>query len=165
MSNNTKFRGFGWTLGVLFGVCVAGNAFAQAASPIQITNSVFQEVEVKAADGKTSKKLVPADKVVPGGEVIYRIDVTNTGKAAASDVAINNPVPAGIEVSDDTQSPPTAVSVDGGKTYGDLARLTVAGADGTPRAARLSDVTHLRWVLAQLAPGAHKQVVFRARVK
>ena len=150
---------------VLAGVVASGVAFAQAASPIQISNAVYQEVEVKAPDGKITKKLVPAAKVVPGGEVVYQIDVVNTGKVAATDVAIDNAVPAGLTLSDDSKSPPSAVSVDAGKTYGELAKLTVPGEDGKPRAAQLSDVTHMRWVLAQVAPGAKNQVMFRARVK
>lgn len=165
MSMSTKVRGFGWTLGVLVGASVAGHAFAQEASPIKVGNAVYQEVEVKAPDGKITRKLVPAAKVAPGGEVIYRIEVANTGKQAATDLAVDNPVPKGLMLTDDSKTPPTAVSVDGGKTYGNLAQLTVTAADGTSRAAQLSDVTHLRWVLAHLAPNSKNEVGFRARVK
>lgn len=152
-------------LGMTLCLAVSGVAAAQDASPIQITNTVFQEVEIKAADGTTSTKLVPAAKVVPGGEVVYHIDVVNNGAAAATDVAINNAVPTGLVLSNDPKPAASVVSVDGGETFGDLAGLTVTGADGAPRAAQLTDVTHLRWVLATLAPGAKAQVVFHARVK
>ena len=165
MGRITKFRGFGWVLCAFVGVCAAGHAFAQAASPIRITNAVFHEVEVTAADGKVTKKLVPALKVAPGGEVIYRIEVSNTGKQPATDLAVDNPVPAGLVLTDDSETPPTAVSVDGGKTYGELTELVVTAADGTSRAAQLSDVTHLRWILARLAPAGKSEVGFRARVK
>ena len=134
-------------------------------SPIEITNTVFQEVEATAADGSTSKKLVPAAKVVPGGEVVYYIDVVNHGDTAAADIAINNAVPAGLVLSGDPKPAASEVSVDGGETFGNLAALAVTGADGAQRAAQLTDVTNLRWVIATLAPGAKAQVVFRARVK
>ena len=52
MSKNNKVKGFGWTLGVLVGACLAGHAFAQAASPVHLTNAVYQEIDVKAKDGK-----------------------------------------------------------------------------------------------------------------
>jgi hypothetical protein len=41
------------------------------------------------------------------------------------------------------------VSVDAGKSWGPLAKLTVRGADGAPRPAQGSDVTHLRWKLGK----------------
>ena len=157
-------------LGATLCLAVSGAALAQDASqaqssPIQITNTVFQEVDVTAADGTVGKKLVPAAKVVPGGEVMYHIDVANDGDAVATDIAINNAVPAGLVLSGDPSPAASEVSVDGGETFGDLADLAVTGADGAPRAAQLTDVTNLRWVIATLAPGGKTQVVFRARVK
>ncbi len=165
MSKVTKIHGFGWALGALVGVCVAGHAVAQAASPVTITNAVFQEVQVKAKDGKVSTKLVPAAKVVPGTEVVYEIGYSNNGTQSATGVTINNPVPTGLELVSEGDTPATSVSVDGGVTYGKLAELFVLGKDGEPRPARMADVTNLRWVVAQLAPGAKGKVTFRARVK
>lgn len=153
-----------WTLGVLFGVSVAGHAFAQA-NPVQITNAVYQEVDVKAKDGKVTKKMVPAAKVVPGTEVVYEIGYSNSGTQSATGVTINNPVPKGLELVGEGDTPATSVSVDGGVTYGKLADLFVLGKDGEPRPARTADVTNLRWDLAQLAPGAKGKVSFRAKVK
>jgi len=150
-------------LGFALGLAVSGVVFAQDASPIQITNAVFQEVEVKAADGTVDKKLVPATAVVPGGEVVYEITYQNSGSDTATDVVINNPLPeelsyVGSSVRVD------AFSVDGGKTFGKLADLKVETADG-PRAAEAADVTNLRWIVDSLAPGAKGVVGFRARVK
>lgn len=165
MSKYTKVHGFGWALGVLVGACVAGHAFAQAASPVVITNAVYQETDVKAADGKVTRKLVPAAKVVPGSEVVYEIGYSNNGTQSATGVTINNPVPKGLELVSEGETPTTAVSVDGGVTYGKLAELFVLDKGGEPRPARISDVTNLRWVVAQLAPGAKGKVTFRAKVK
>ena len=165
MSKNIKVTGFGWTLGVLVGVCVAGHALAQAASPVKLTNAVYQELQVKAKDGKVTTKLVPAAKVVPGTEVVYEIGYSNNGTQSATGVTINNPVPKGLELVGEGDTPATSVSVDGGVTYGKLAELFVLGNDGEPRPARMADVTNLRWVIAQLAPGASGKVSFRAKVK
>ncbi len=165
MSKITKIHGFGWALGVLVGVCVAGHALAQAASPVTITNAVYQETDVKAPDGKVTRKLMPAAKVVPGSEVVYEIGYSNNGTQSATGVTINNPVPNGLELVSEGDTPATSVSVDGGVTYGKLAELFVLGKDGEPRPARMGDVTDLRWVVAQLAPGAKGKVTFRAKVK
>lgn len=159
------YKAVNWTLGVVFGLFVASHAFAQSASPVQITNAVYQQVDVKGKDGKITRKMVPAAKVVPGSEVVYEIGYANNGTQSATGVTINNPVPKGLEFVGDGDTPATAVSVDGGKSYGKLAALFVLGKDGEPRPARTADVTNLRWDLAVLAPGAKGKVMFRAKVK
>lgn len=151
-------------LGLALCVAVCGVAFAQDASPIQITNAVFQEVEVKAADGTTSKKLVPAAKVIPGGEVVYEITYRNSGTEPATDLAIDNPLPKEVVYVGASVEPAT-VSVDGGENFGDLQELAVFGADGEPRPAQSTDITNLRWIIASLPPGGEGKVTFRARVK
>ncbi|MEO5566240.1 MAG: hypothetical protein ABIR05_06240 [Luteimonas sp.] len=143
----------------------SGAAFSQAASGLVLDNAVFQEVQVKGPDGKVSIKRVPVTTVVPGNEVIYEIRYDNAGKAPATDVAINNPVPTALAFVATEGAPVTAVSVDGGKNFGKLADLTVAGNDGKPRAAQNEDVTNLRWVVARIDPGSKGKVSFRARVK
>lgn len=165
MRNYTNVRSAGWALGVLAGVCIAGAALAQAASPVTITNAVYQEANVRGADGQVTRKLVPAAKVVPGSEVVYEIAYSNNGTQPATGVTINNPVPDGLALVSEGDTPATSVSVDGGVTYGRLAELFVLGKDGEPRPARMGDVTNLRWVVAQLAAGAKGKVTFRAKVK
>ena len=158
-----NIRSARWAIALAALLCM-GAAQSQSGGPLQISNAVYQEVEVQAADGTTSKKLVPAARVVPGGEVVYEISYANTGDQAASDIAINNPLPAEVAFVD-AATEPSVVSVDGGATFGQLDQLTVADADGNVRAAQASDVTNLRWVIASLAPGASGKVTFRARVK
>ena len=82
----------------------------------------------------------------------------------ATDVVINNPLPAEV-VYVGGEPAPVAVSVDGGKTFGKLEALTVAGKNNEKRAAEKADVTNVRWIVASLAPGATGKIVYRARVK
>lgn len=163
--NTSSIRMLGLASVLFVGQALAGMAHAQEQGALKITNAVFQEVEVKAADGKVAKKLVPAAKVVPGGEVVYEISYDNTGKDPATDVAITNPVPRELAFIDVVGMPATSMSVDGGKQFGQLTALQVAGSDGAKRPAQPSDVTTLRWVLPTLKPGAQGKVSFRARVK
>jgi uncharacterized repeat protein (TIGR01451 family) len=161
--NISSIRMLGIALALVAGVA-APEARAQAASsPLQFTNAVFHEVEVKAANGKVTKKLVPVTHAVPGDEVIYEIAYKNNGKAAATDIVVNNPLPKEMTfVSASTE--PTAVSVDG-KKYGKLADLTVTLPNGATRPALTSDITQLRWIVSSLAGGANGKVTFRAKVK
>jgi len=165
MSTTHPLRKLGLALCLIAGLGAFGSGFAQAAGALEISNTVFQEVQVTAADGTTSTKLVPATKVVPGETVVYEISYRNTGKDSASKITINNPLPDGLIYVVGKGTPVSAVSVDGGANYGLLPDLVVIGADGNPRAAKASDVTHLRWVVPPLAAGASGTVTFHAIVK
>ena len=140
---------------------------AHAAGGLQLSNQVFQEIEVIGADGKPERKTVPAATVVPGTEVFYVITYRNSGDKPADNIAITNPVPAELEyVSVLGPAPANQVSVDGGKQYGALASLSVTGADGKSRPAEAADVTHVRWMLnTALPPGDGGAVSFKARLK
>lgn len=164
MGMNSKIRLAGWTLCVLAGIAVSGVALAQAAGAVKVTNAVFQEVEVKAPDGKTVKKLVPATRATPGDEVVYEIGYRNDGADTATDLAIDNPLPREVTYISASKDP-TVVSVDGGKKFGPLSQLTVTSPDGKTRPARASDITNLRWIVATLPGGASGKVTFRAAVK
>ena len=162
--NTSGTRLLGFALAILASHSMAGAAHAQAASPIRITNSAYQEVVVKADDGSVSKKLVPAARVVPGDDVVYELSYANHGDASASNVRLDNPVPKEL-VFVDAPIPPAVVSVDDGKHFAALDELTIPLADGTSRPAQPADITNLRWIVATLAPGASGKVVYRARVR
>ncbi len=157
-------RNGAWALGMLTALALAGPSWAQAASGVEIKTSAYQEVEVKAEDGTVSKKLVPAARVVPGDEVVYEITYSNKGAEAATDLAINNPVPGAVVFLQST-NPPSAVSVDKGENYGNLGDLRVEGPEGQVRPAQPADITNLRWMIASLAPGAQGTIRYRVRVK
>lgn len=152
-----------WLLAGLAMLCAG---VATAAGGVELDAKVFQQVEVKAADGSASLKTVPAATVVPGSEVTYVVTYRNTGAEPADAVTIDNPVPAElVYVASAGDRAIDAVSVDGGSQYGVLAELTVTGEDGQPRPAQAADVTHLRWVLGSLPAGAEGTVSYVAKVK
>lgn len=159
--HTSRIRMLGLALAVF--VCPLA-AHAQDQGALKITNAVFQEVQVKAPDGKVTTKLVPAAKVAPGDEVVYEIGYHNEGADTATDLAIDNPMPSEMTFVSASKEP-TVVSVDGGKKFGELAQLTVAGPDGKTRQARPADITNLRWTVATLPGGASGKVTFRAKVK
>ena len=142
----------------------ASQALAQ--NGLELRNEVFQEIDVKAADGTVRRERVPAAKVVPGTEVIYVITYRNGGSKPATDVVITNPIPTELAYQPQQGPGPSAVpdvSVDAGTSFGALASLSVKGTDGKPRPAQGSDVTHVRWQLREpVAPGAQGSVSYRA---
>jgi uncharacterized repeat protein (TIGR01451 family) len=153
----------------LAGAVVVWAGHARAADALQLTNEVFQEIEIKSPEGKIERKTVRATRVVPGTEVIYVITYKNGGDQPAEDVIVTNPVPKDLEYVSATfatgEGTPE-VSVDGGKNFGALSRLTVSDGDGKPRAAKPSDVTHVRWSLkSAVKPGEEGKVSFRAKLE
>jgi uncharacterized repeat protein (TIGR01451 family) len=147
------------------GVMMTSSLAAQAAG-VQLTNSVFKEVESKTAAGKIETKLVPAGVVVPGDRMLFVMGYKNAGTKPAGNVIITNPVPSEVQYVRAQDGGEPVVSVDGGKTFGNIATLTVKNADGSSRAARASDVTHVRWQISRaLTPGETGQVSFRGQLK
>lgn len=139
------------------------------AGDLELKSAAYQDLAVKGKDGKVQKKRQPVTTALPGAEITYIITYRNNGTRPATDVVVNNPVPAAMVYqagSADGAGTRIEVSVDGGKQYGALEALRVKAADGSLRAARGEDVTHVRWtVLGAVAPGKEGSVSYRATVK
>jgi uncharacterized repeat protein (TIGR01451 family) len=126
-------------------------------------------LDVKAtAAVRQDNALVPADRVMPGDEVFYTLEIRNKGSrplpAPTVDFAIpahmryvaNSAVGAGAEVS---------YSVDGGHSFERPDNLTVAVGTNR-RLATPADYTHIRWRLKHaLKAKALALARFRAIVK
>lgn len=140
-----------------------------AAGQISLKTEAFVEREVSNPDGSTSKVREPAADVFPGTEVIYVMSFSNVGDKAIEDLVVNDPVPGAMRYKAGSSFGPSSVpqvSVDGGKQYGRLDRLSVPAADGKLRAATEDDVTHVRWLVNYtLKPGNTGSVGFRAVLK
>jgi len=163
-----KTRG-GWCFDVLLALAVVilpALAQAQDKGCILLKTEAQVEETTTDAQGKAGKKLVPAEKIVPGSEVIYTVSATNVCDQPAEAVVIDNPVPTHMAyVADTAIGPGTEVtfSIDGGFNYDKPDTLRVANPDGTQRVATAADYTHIRWVMRNaLKPGAKAFARFRA---
>lgn len=113
-----------------------------AAAPVAVSNDVYVERENASA-----RVLEPATTLRRGDRVIYVV----SWRAARPDrFTITNPLPATVAYQGSADGA-EQVSVDGGRTWGELGALRVrdrgAWRDATPE-----DVTHVRWqVPRQLA--------------
>ena len=149
------------------GLATLSPAPAQTKSAVALESVI--EVESKDAAGTLSYRSPKKGNVVPGDNLRFSIYYANTSDEPASALSVTNPIPNAVEfvrVEEDW----ALLSVDGGKTFGALADLTVtetntAGVSET-RAATPADVTHIRWKLDRpLGPQEKGSLRFHGRVR
>ncbi len=134
------------------------------AGGISLQSSVLKAESVALPGGSVSQRLVPAAKALPGDLMVYTLAYRNEGNLPASDVVLNNPIPTTMIYRGAGEGGEPEVSVDG-VHFGRLPDLTVTGPGGN-RAAKLADVTHVRWHLVQPIPaGAAGHVSFHAALR
>jgi uncharacterized repeat protein (TIGR01451 family) len=159
-ATNLERRSVGAARALVLAVLMSSSSLADGGRPL--------EVKATAAVRQDSG-LVPADRVVPGDEVFYTLEIRNTGSRPLAtptvDFAIpehmrylaNSAVGAGAEVS---------YSVDGGHTFERPENLMMAAGGGDPRLATAADYTHIRWRFKHsLKSKAMALARFRAVVK
>ena len=138
---------------------------AALAENVQLTSTVLVERIVKDANGADKTVLEEPKIVTPGEKLVFALNYKNVGTEAAEDFVITNPLPEAVAYAGG-ETDVSVVSLDDGKTWGPLAALTGAAADGNKRAAQAADVTHVRWTFQQPIPaGAEGKLTFRGVVK
>jgi len=138
-------------------------AAAQASSAVTLSSEIML-VKTVLENGTEKKSYVEPKVVVPGDQLLFAVNYRNNGSAVVEGFVLTNPLPSAVMLASDSAGK-LEVSVDGGKTWGKLAALTVNDTASGPRAAQAGDVTHVRWALAPLAPGASGSVTFNAIVR
>lgn len=156
-----------WIAALAATLAIAGTSTAalaqQGTSPMQLVGDVKVDKQV-VENGQTKHVLVAPNVVVPGDRLIFSTKYHNAGTEPVKDFVVTNPLPAGVMLADSGAAVQT-VSVDGGKSWGKLPALTVADAQGAKRPAQASDVTHVRWTLPLIAPGASGTLTYNAIVR
>ena len=137
---------------------------AQDSSPIVLNGDVKAVKIITDADGKQRTELVVPSTIVPGDRLLFGTNYANNGADAVASFVVTNPLPAAVRLAPDAD-PALEVSVDGGSSFGVMASLTIANPDGTTRQAAHADVTHVRWVLASIAPGASGRLTYPAIIR
>lgn len=144
--------------------CALSAPTAQAQTkPVALSSSV-QLVQITGEGAAARQNLVEAASVVPGDVLVFSTAYRNASATQVDDFVILNPVPATVVVAAESADAQD-VSVDGGTTFGTLSALTVPTADGKTRPAAATDITHLRWTIARLAPGEAGTASYRAVVR
>ena len=131
----------------------AAAAAQNGSQPITLEADVKAVVETIDANGAKHVELIEPGTIVPGDRLVFGTSYQNSGSEPVENFTMTNPLPAPVRLAPDADAG-LVVSVDGGDTWGLLADLTVAEDDGTVRPAEHRDVTHIRWTLAVVEPGA-----------
>ena len=79
--------------------------------------------------------------VTPGDKLVFELSYRNGGAQPATGFVITDPIPPSVDLLPAATSAGAIFSVDGGRTWGPLAALRVATADGSGRPATAADVT------------------------
>lgn len=137
-----------------------GVAMAQD-RPIKLESEV--QLLRPAAEGE-EPKLVEPTGVVPGDTLVFTTSYRNESGSPVTGFTIVNPVSSDLLLSDEAATQ-TEVSVDGGKTWGQLADLSVIDSEGEENPAGAGDVTHMRWVISEVPPASAGKVQFSATVR
>ena len=143
---------------------VASPAMALASGGAVSLDSTIKLDKVVTDKGQIHHEIVSPEKVVPGNHLVFLTNYRNAGDKPFDNFVVTNPVPSAValESADNTRFD---VSIDGGKTWGKLSQLTVTKPGASPRAAQGSDVTHVRWVIASIAPGESGTLEYHAVVR
>jgi uncharacterized repeat protein (TIGR01451 family) len=153
------------SLTLFFAALIATPTMAQGNSAVSLNSDVLVERTSTDASGRVQVVLEEPRVVVPGDKLVFVLRYQNNGRAPASDFVVTNPLPAAVafQASGDERAD---VSIDGGRSWGKLGALTVRDADGSSRAARADEVTHVRWAFAQPIPaGEAGRLMFRGIVR
>jgi uncharacterized repeat protein (TIGR01451 family) len=137
-------------------------------SEVELKNEAFKVVTLTSDNGASSEQWQTPDKMLPGDKVGYQISFENTGKEAATDIVIANPIPENtVYVAASAKGLNTDIdfSTDGGKTYAQPSKLLIEK-DGERVQATAADYTHVRWTLNKpLAIGAESSVQYAVIIK
>ncbi len=157
------------SLGLLAAVGVAAAAVAQPASDPIVIKAIAEVEQSRQTEGRESRKLVAADRVVSGDAVMYTLEVRNTAATSLPRPTVTYPVPEHMTYTPDSAvGPGTEVtySVDAGRSFDAPENLKIQEPSGQVRAATALDYTHIRWQLKNALKGNSVAFVrFRARVK
>ena len=145
-------------------VATATPVLALAAPATVSLDSTIKLDKVTTENGQARHELVAPQKVVPGNHLLFMTSYRNTGDKPVDNFVVTNPVPSAVAL-ESAGADNFQVSVDGGKTWGKLAQLSVSPVGGSVRAAQAGDVTHVRWVIPMIAPGASGTLQYHAVVR
>lgn len=141
-------------------------ALAIAAPKVELTQTVEKYVVV-IENGIEITKRELATEVLPGSTLIFTMTYKNSGDEVATQVAIDSPVPSGTTyvlgsaVGDGTE---VLVKLSNDTEYVSEANAKVTLQDGEKSPVIASDISALRWVVADIQPATSGKVTFQVDV-
>jgi uncharacterized repeat protein (TIGR01451 family) len=148
-----------------------GAAHAQAKPQLELKTTLQKEVRQKK-DGQWITERIPAETTSLGDVLVYTITYENTGKTAAVDARIVNPIPKGtVYVAGSAEGANTEISysIDNNRSWhSQPVMIQTQRPDGMieNKAATMERYTHISWVVKKpLQPGQSGKVSFKVNVK
>ena len=130
-----------------------------------------KEVKVKKK-GKIVLEKNPAEQAGPGDIVAYTITYLNTGKSAAVDAEIVDPIPRGVVIipeSAEGKDAEVMCSIDNGISWHKppvMMKIKKSNETQSLKPAPADKYTHVKWVIKKpVMPGQSGQVSFKVTVK
>lgn len=136
----------------------------QTRKPLELVGYVKLEKVTQGPAGERRVERVDPQVVVPGDTLIFGTRFANRGAVPIERFVVSNPVPASVRVTA-ALDPEQQVSVDGGTSWGRLAELEIIATDGSRRSALPDDITHVRWILPEIAAGETGALEFPVTVR
>lgn len=130
---------------------------ASHAARVHLTGDVFVERFEPAPGGRTARILERADALHSGDRLVFVVSWSGGDTAG---FFVTNPVPRSIAFQPGSGNASEEVSIDGGRSWGQIDTLMVHDHDGWRRALP-EDVTHVRW----RAAGKAGQITYRGMVR
>ena len=148
---------------LLIGMAPAAGA-QDASQPITLESEVKAVVEVIDDNGEARTELIEPGTIVPGDRLVFTTTYVNSGTEPVENFTMTNPLPGAVRLAPDADAD-LVVSVDGGNTWGPLSTLSATAEDGSSRPAEHGDVTHIRWTLDVVEPGASGRLEYPAIIR
>ena len=170
---------FSGQIPVVANIFEGGAAIAQNAAKkgqVQLRLGVEKKI-VKTVNGEQKVSWLPLEgeaKVQPGDVLRYRVTGGNNGEKAVKNLAINQPIPKGMEyvlnsaTVNGKAGAKITYSIDGGQTFVENPTVKVKLADGKveTRPAPASAYTHARWKFGEsVAAQATVEGTFKVLVR
>lgn len=114
---------------------------ATAQQVVSLESSVFVERTGHTGDGRITRRIEPASRLVKGDRVVLVVEWS--AARASKPFAVTSPIPGTLTYRRSGREG-ELVSVDGGKSWGELGELRIREGSAT-RLASPADVTHVRW--------------------
>ena len=157
---------------LILGVVAATAFTAVIADEDPLTSALEAYIVTETEDG--SENIEPAESVIPGDVIEYRISYSNNGENSISGLVVTGPVPSGVEYvgeSAASEEPHNLeVSTDNGETWQvePVMRTVTDEESGEAREEVVppTEYTHVRWVSVNpMDPEETQQYRYRVRVK
>jgi hypothetical protein len=147
-------------------LCGTVSGWSDTSQSLQLNTTMQVEVDRVDDQGRRIKKRVPAEKVIPGTEIICTIAYQNSADRNVGQAVITTPIPQQMHYRSRSafgEKARVTFSVDNGQSFDSPENLYLTDATGRRFAAQPDHYTHIRWKLQDPIPSrASGEVGFRA---